>query len=141
MKKQMFVKAGLFSMAVCLGLMGVGQGAFAKNTAHLSGKEKAAQVKLNKGTRVAKTHVRTIPGKVISFDGVTLMLAKGNKTYTVTTDASTSFVDRKWKAVDKAAIVPGHKVTVKGAVTGTSVVATSVRDIKLPAKMISSTEE
>ncbi len=141
MKKQMFVKAGLFSMAVCLGLMGVGQGAFAKNTAHLSGKEKAAQVKLNKGTRVAKTHVRTIPGKVISFDGVTLMLAKGNKTYTVTTDASTSFVDRKWKAVDKAAIVSGHKVTVKGAVTGTSVVATSVRDIKLPTKMISSTEE
>lgn len=125
----MFTRLGLFLLMVVFGVLSVSQIASAKNTTHLSGKERAAQARLN---RTTKAHMRTIPGKVLSFDGTTLVMMKGNKTYTVTTTVTTTFVDRTWKAVDKNLIVPGHRVTVKGMVTGMNVVATSVRDIKLP---------
>ena len=143
MKKQTVIRTSLFLIVISLGVLGVGQLAYAKNTTHLSGRERAAQAKFNRTNRTAsvpKSHKRTIPGKVVSFDGTTLVMTKGNKTYTVTTDGSTAFVDRTWKAIDKSLIVAGHKVTVKGTVTGLDVVATSVRDVSLPVKSASTTD-
>lgn len=146
----MSAKWGVFLLVAVLGVLSLSQVASAKSnngdSHRLSARERAAQAKLNRTTgttrtaTVPKTHKRTIPGKVISFDGTTLVMTKGNRTYTVTTDAATSFVDRKWKAIDKSLIVTGHKVTVKGMVTGLDVVATSVRDVNLPVKSSSSTE-
>lgn len=140
MRKQTLLRVGLFLVVASFSFMSMGQTVSAKNADHLSGKEKAEQAKLKKATRMAKAHKRTIPGKVVSFDGVTLVMMKGNKTYTVTTDANTSFVDREWKPIDKSLVIAGHRVTVKGMVTGMNVVATSVRDIKLPVKTAATAE-
>lgn len=82
-------------------------------------------------------HQRSLPGTVVSFDGTTLVLTKGVKTYTVTTTDTTKFVDRKWQAIDKTTIVAGHKVTLKGTVNGLNVDATMVRDVSLPTKTTS----
>lgn len=134
------VKGMAVFVLVAVSAAGIGFGQAA--SAHVTGTDTPREQKVAKAKtyKAAKAHKRSIPGKVISFDGTTLVMVKGNKTYTVTTDASTSFVDRKWKAIDKNQIVAGHRVTVKGMVTGMNVAATSVRDIKLPVKSVSTTD-
>jgi hypothetical protein len=151
----MFMRGGAFLLVVVLGVLSVSQTTSAnaqsdshRNTTHLSGRERATQAKLNRTTRtatVSKIHKRTIPGKVanINYETKTFDLIKGNKTYKVNAaTVGVTFVNRKWQPLVNGIndIQNGHKVTVKGTVTGLDVVATSVRDINLPVKSVSSTE-
>lgn len=114
----------------------------AKKAAKLAERQAKKQARLE--ARMNRVYKRTIPGKVVSFDGTTLVMTKGNKTYTVTTSATTQFVDRKWQAIDKSLIVAGHKVTVKGTYTKadrSKLTGLSVRDVALPAKTTTETAD
>lgn len=126
------------AMALAIGVASVATGVNAKSTHGSQGSTKSAEAKLKHAPKAPKMHKRTIPGKVVAWntDMTSFTLMKGNKTYTVTlsTAPATTFTDRKWKAIDKSAIVTGHKVTVKGMVSGLTVTALSVRDISLPVK-------
>lgn len=83
-------------------------------------------------TRVAKGHTRTLPGKVVSMIGTTLVMKKGNTTYTVAVTGVTP-VDRKGAAIALTDIKAGHKVSIRGTVTGTAVTnILKLRDITLP---------
>lgn len=148
MKKRIVIGTGLFLAVVSLGVLSAGEIASAKNTTHLSGRERAAQAKLNRTTKTApvpKPHKRTIPGRVanINHSAKTFDLIKGNKTYKVDASAAgVMFVNRKWQPLANGIndIQNGHKVTVKGRVTGTDVVAKWVRDVSLPARSASTTD-
>lgn len=148
MKKQRVIGIGLSLIIISLGVLGTRQIVSAKNTTHLSGRERAAQAKLNRTNRTAsvpKSHKRTIPGRVsnINLTNKTFDLIKGNKTYHVDASAvGVVFVNRKWQPIANGIndIQNGHKVTVKGTVTGTDVVATGVRDVSLPVRSASATD-
>lgn len=160
-KKHMFTRAGLAFLVVSFGVLSVSQMASAHTPGNnLSGKEKAAHAKthkVSKSAKVVKAHKRTIPGKIVSITQgattvtdattgatttsyLTMVIRKGNKDYTVNTTETTIFVDRKWKAITQSDLKVGHKVTIKGVVTGSDVVANWVRDVSLPAKTVSTTE-
>jgi hypothetical protein len=147
--KKMLLLGGL-ALVVTLA-SGVSVASAKSDKSNLSPRERAVQAKLKRTTPAPKAHKRTIPGKVISITPETvtvtdantgasttsyfsMVIRKGNKHYTVHTTATTGFVDRKWKPIAKTDILVGHKVTIKGMVTGTEVVANWVRDVGLPAK-------
>jgi len=93
---------------------------------------KKARVAARIAARQAKGHKRTLPGKVVSVTGTTILMSKGNTTYTIEAAGITP-VDRKGAAITVADIKTGHKISVRGTVTGTVVTnILKLRDITLP---------
>ncbi|MEI6649914.1 MAG: hypothetical protein WCL23_00575 [Candidatus Moraniibacteriota bacterium] len=136
------VSVGVVAVLVGVSLAGVASAkssvVHGKSTeAH--GNSVAAQAK--NVTRVKgnqKTHNRTIPGKIASLGSNSFTMAKGNKVYSIST-SSASFVNNHGVAITFADLKVGDKVNVKGTVTGTSVVATTVRDITQNVKKVITT--
>lgn len=115
-------------LTLVVGLTNFGSMASAKSI-NATAKTKTVKVKT---VKVPKGHKRTLPGKVVSVSGTTLVMTKGNKTYTVDV-ANITPVNRKGTAIALTDIKVGHKVSIRGTVTG--LVVTNIlklRDITLP---------
>lgn len=96
---------------------------------------KAARI----AARKAKGHKRTLPGKVISITGSSILMSKGNTTYTIDATGVTP-VDRKGAAITLTDIKTGHKISVRGTVAGTTVTnILKLRDITLPVSTTDTT--
>lgn len=133
------------ALVVVLGLPAFGSVASANTTtktkitkeARIAARVQARLAKANaKAARIAarktKGHKRTLPGKVVSVTGSSIVMTKGNMTYTIDATGVTP-VDRKGAAITVADIKAGHKISVRGTVTGTTISnILKLRDITLP---------
>jgi len=140
MKKTLQQKLGTPLIAAAL-VAGIGTGAFA-----LAGAQSAAAAETST-TTTATSQVAAAPGAsstthphghaplggdgtVASISGTTLTMTEesdeGGATYTV--DASSATITKNGTAASLATIAVGDKIFVKGTVTGTNVVATSIND-------------
>lgn len=133
MKKNITKSLAIGVLTLVVGLTSFGSLASAKST-NATAKVKNTHITARVAAKhVAKGHVRTLPGKVVSMDGTTLVMKKGNTTYSVTVSDKTPVVDRKGKTIILAKIEAGHKVSIKGTVTGVTVTnILKLRDITLP---------
>ncbi|MFA7319113.1 MAG: hypothetical protein WC022_00740 [Parcubacteria group bacterium] len=102
---------------------------------------KAAAKAARIAARKAKGHKRTLPGKVVSVTGSSILMSKGNTTYTIDA-AGVTPVNRKGAAITLADIKTGHKISVRGTVAGTTVTnILKLRDITLPVSTTTDTTE
>lgn len=124
MQKNIAKGLAIGSLILVVGLTSFGSIASAK-----SGK---ATTKSNEATYAPKGHKRTLPGKVVSVTGTTLVMTKGHKTYTVAVTGVTP-VNRKGATIALTDIKAGHKVSIRGTVTGLSITnIMKLRDVTLP---------
>jgi len=122
MQKNITKRLAIFSLMLVIGLTSFGLAASAKSVA----KTKTAK------TKMIKAHKRTLPGKVTAINGATITMKKGNQSYTINA-AGVTPVDRKGTAIAISDIKIGHKISVRGTVTGTAVSdILKLRDITLP---------
>lgn len=88
-----------------------------------------------KMVKAQKGHKRTLPGRVVSVAGTTLVVERGKRTFTVEA-AGVLPVDRHGAEITLGQIKPGHKVSIRGTVTGQSVVdVLKLRDVSLPVRV------
>jgi|GEM_PF-1946557 hypothetical protein len=142
MQKNIARSLAIGSLMLALGLTSFSLVASAKTTKTTKVKTthvaKTKVVKVKK-VKVAKGHVRTLPGKVVSVTGTTLVMTKGNVTYTIETTGVTP-VNRKGATIALTDIKAGNQVSVRGTVTGTVVTKIlKLRDITLPVGTTSKT--
>lgn len=132
MQKNIAKGLAVGSLTLIVGLTSFGSLASAKSV-NATPKVKNTHVTTRVATtHVAKGHVRTLPGKVVSMTETTLVMKKGNTTYTVSVTGITP-VNRKGVAIALTDIKAGHKVSIRGTVTGTAVTKIlKLRDITLP---------
>lgn len=94
--------------------------------------ETKTKVQKVKKVKAIKAHKRTLPGRVVSVTGTTIVMTKGSKTYTIDATGVTP-VDKKGAAVTFADIKAGDKISVRGMVAGTNVSGVlKLRDLNLP---------
>jgi predicted lysophospholipase L1 biosynthesis ABC-type transport system permease subunit len=132
MEKTLQQKLGTPLIAAAL-IAGIGAGAFA-----LAGAQSAAAADTSTTTTptaASGTHPQGHAplggdGVVASISGTTLTMTEeaneGGATYTV--DASNATITKNGAAASLSSIAVGDKIFVKGTVTGTTVVATSIND-------------
>lgn len=138
MQKDIAKKVGVGSLVLVLGLTTFGSVVSAKSV-NAGTKVKVVHVAKVKPVKALKGHRRTLPGKVVSITGTTLVMTKGNKTYTVDVTGVTP-VNRKGAAILLTDIKAGHRVSIRGTVTGTAVTnILKLRDITLPVKTTTDT--
>lgn len=97
--------------------------------------EKPAKVSKSMQKKLKKNK-RTIPGVVVSVGSNSIVIKKGNKTYTATINTAadgTRIVDRLGGSLLLSDFKPNHKISLRGSVMGTEIVnVVKLRNITLP---------
>ncbi|HCO99434.1 MAG TPA: hypothetical protein DIT56_02395 [Candidatus Moranbacteria bacterium] len=139
MKKNVRNALAISGLAIAIGASGLTLTASANVINNGRGLRLERQENPSKITRIKKTenvrsvtHRRTIPGIVQSISANSLIMTKGNKTYTVAISGATRLLNRKWITITSFSdIKEGDKVRIFGTISGTNITAQTVRDISL----------
>ncbi|HAR99509.1 MAG: hypothetical protein US57_C0026G0006 [Candidatus Moranbacteria bacterium GW2011_GWC2_37_73] len=138
MKKNVRNALAISGLALAIGASGLTLTASASMMKNNRGLKLERQENPSKITRVKKaenirsvTHRRTIPGIVQSISADSLIMTQGNKNYTVAISGATRLLNRKWNTIPSSDIKEGDKIRIFGTISGTNIVAQTIRDISL----------
>lgn len=127
--------AAVFSWCVVVAPAGATSSGQASTKAKTTKAEKPAKVSKSMQKKLKKNK-RTIPGVVVSVGANSIVIKKGNKTYTAiinTAADGTKIVDRLGGVLQLSDFKVNHKVSLRGSVMGTEIVnVVKLRNITLP---------